>query len=130
MFFERRFLLFVAAGGISVLANFMSRIAFSHWVSYPLAIAFAYVVGMVVAFVLMRQLVFDAGGRSVGPQVLTFAAVNAWGFAQTLVVSFLLARWALPAIGIMQHVEEIGHFVGLCLLALTSYALHRTATFR
>lgn len=130
MFLERRFLLFLAAGGISVLANFLSRMAFSHWVNYPVAIAFAYVVGMVVAFALMRQFVFDAASRSVGPQVLKFTAVNAWGFVQTLVVSFVMARWALPAIGVMKYAEEIGHFVGLSLLAVTSYALHRKATFR
>lgn len=130
MFLERQFLLFLAAGGTAALTNFLSRMVFSHWVSYPVAIAFAYVVGMVVAFVLMRRFVFDGTGRAVGPQALRFTAVNAWGFVQTLVVSFVLARWALPAIGVMTYAEEIGHFFGLSLLAMTSYALHRMATFR
>jgi putative flippase GtrA len=130
MFLERRFVLFVAAGGASVVANFLSRIAFNHWVDYSVAVALAYLVGMVVAFVLMRRFVFDAGGRSLRPQVLKFTAVNAWGFVQTLVISLLLARWVLPAVGIVSHAEEIGHFLGLSLLALTSYVLHRMATFR
>jgi len=130
MFLERRFGLFVAAGGASVVANFLSRIAFNRWVDYSVAVALAYLVGMVVAFVLMRRFVFDAAGRSVAPQVLKFTAVNAWGFVQTLVISLLLARWVLPAVGIVSHAEEIGHFFGLSLLALTSYALHRMATFR
>jgi putative flippase GtrA len=128
--FERRFLLFLAAGGTSVVANFLSRMLFSRWVSYPVAIALAYVVGMVVAFVLMRQFVFGAVARSVGPQALKFAVVNAWGFVQTLGVSYALARWILPAAGVTWYVEEISHFFGLCLLAVTSYTLHRTATFR
>lgn len=130
MFLRRQFVFFLAAGGISVLANFLSRMAFSHWVNYSTAIALAYAVGMVVAFLLMRWFVFDGAGRSIGPQVLKFTAVNAWGFVQTLVVSLVLARTVLPAIGVTQHAEEIGHFFGLSLLAVTSYALHREATFR
>jgi putative flippase GtrA len=130
MFLQRQFLLFVAAGGTSVLVNFLSRVAFSHWVDYPVAIALAYLVGMAVAFVLMRWFVFDAASRSAGPQALKFAAVNVWGFVQTFVVSLVLARYALPGIGVTSHAEEIGHFFALSLLALTSYALHKTATFR
>src|SRR4030095_8562466 len=110
MFLERRFLFFVAAGGTSVLANFAARMVFSRWVSYPFAIALAYVVGMTVAFVLMRRFVFAASSHAVAPQLLKFTAVNAWGFVQTLVGSFVLARWALPAAGIVHHAEEIGHF--------------------
>jgi putative flippase GtrA len=130
MFFERRFLFFVAAGGVSVVANFLSRILFSQWASYPVAVALAYLVGMVVAFVLMRQVVFQATGSSVAPQALKFTVVNAWGFVQTLLVSLALARWVLPAVGVTRYAEEIGHFLGLSLLAVTSYAMHKLATFR
>jgi putative flippase GtrA len=130
MFFERQFLFFVAAGGTSVVANFLSRVLFSFWFSYPVAVALAYLVGMVVAFILMRQVVFQAAGRSLAPQVLKFTIVNAWGFVQTLLVSLALARWALPAAGVTRYTEEIGHLIGLSLLAVTSYAMHRLATFR
>jgi len=130
MLLQRQFLRFVAAGATSVVANFLSRLAFSRWMDYPYAVALAYTIGMAVAFALMRRFVFDAAGRAMGPQLLRFSAVNAWGFVQTIAVSLALARWALPALGVVRYAEEIGHFASLSLLTLTSYALHRIATFR
>jgi putative flippase GtrA len=126
----RRFGLFVVAGGIAAAANYGSRFGFSLWFSYPVAIICAYLVGMAVAFVLMRHYVFDGGGKALGPQVVKFALINLLAVLQTLVVSLLLARWLLPAIGISEHVEAIAHAVGVAVPVITSYFGHRKATFR
>lgn len=126
----RSFGLFVIAGGIAAAANYGSRFAFSVWFSYPVAIVLAYLVGMLVAFVLMRQYVFDAAGKDLGPQIVKFVLVNALAVLQTLLVSLLLARWALPALGMLQHAEAIAHAVGVAVPIATSYILHKRATFR
>jgi putative flippase GtrA len=126
----QRFTLFLIAGGIAAGANYASRFGFSLWFSYPTAIVLAYLVGMAVAFALMRQYVFDASGKALGPQVLRFAGVNVLAVLQTLVVSLLLARWILPAAGIVDHAEAIGHAFGVAVPAVTSYLGHRYATFR
>lgn len=126
----RNFGLFVVAGGIAAAANYGSRFAFSLWFSYPVAIVLAYLVGMMVAFVLMRQYVFDAVGRELLPQIVKFVGVNALAVIQTLVVSLLLARWILPAMGVVHYVEAIAHAVGVAVPIATSYVLHKHATFR
>ena len=126
----RRFVLFVAAGGIAAAANYGSRFAFSVWFDYPTAIVLAYLVGMLVAFLLMRQYVFDGRGKSLGPQVAKFVGINVLAVLQTLVVSLVLARWALPAIGVITHAEALAHAVGVAVPVLTSYLGHRHATFR
>ena len=125
-----RFGLFLAAGGVAALANYGSRFAFSHWFSYPVAIVLAYLVGMTVAFALMRQYVFDARAKALGPQVLAFVLVNVLAVLQTLVVSLVLARWALPALGMTEHTEAIAHAVGVAVPIVTSYFGHKHATFR
>jgi putative flippase GtrA len=127
---SHRFGLFLVAGGIAAAANYGSRFGFSLWFSYPVAIVLAYLVGMTVAFILMRQYVFDGRGKEVGPQVLRFVVVNVLAVVQTLVVSLVLARWLLPVLGVTQHVEAIAHAVGVAVPVITSYFGHRLATFR
>lgn len=125
-----QFVRFVFAGGIAAAANYGSRFLFSAWMPYPAAITCAYLVGMAVAFVLMRRYVFAAGGQPVLPQVWKFAIVNMLALLQTLVVSMLLARWVLPSLGVEQHVEAIAHLVGVIVPVFTSFIGHRQATFR
>jgi putative flippase GtrA len=126
----KRFGLFVVAGGIAAAANYGSRFGFSLWFSYPVAIVCAYLVGMAVAFVLMRQYVFEGNGKPLGPQVVKFGLVNLLAVLQTLAVSLVLARWLLPAVGVTAHVEAIAHAVGVAVPVITSYFGHKKATFR
>jgi putative flippase GtrA len=126
----RRFGLFLLAGGIAAAANYGSRFGFSIWFSYPVSIVLAYLVGMAVAFALMRQYVFEGRGKAIGPQALRFVGVNVLAVAQTLLVSLLLARWLLPAAGIASHGEAIAHAFGVAVPVVTSYFGHRLATFR
>jgi putative flippase GtrA len=127
---SRRFALFLLAGAIAAGANYGSRFGFSVWFDYPTAIVLAYLVGMAVAFALMRQYVFEGHGKALGPQVLKFAGVNLLAVLQTLIVSLVLARWALPAIGVVEQAEAIAHAVGVAVPVVTSYLGHRHATFR
>ena len=72
----RQFVRFLFAGGIAAAANYGSRFLFSHWVGYELAIILAYLVGMLVAFMLMRGHVFAAKGKALVPQVGKFIGIN------------------------------------------------------
>lgn len=125
-----QFIRFVLAGGVAAAVNYGSRFVFNLWMPFEAAVVLAYLMGMAVAFVLMRQYVFNAGAGGLGPQVLKFALVNALALAQTLVVSIVLARWALPAMGVTQHVEAIAHFVGVAVPVFTSFVGHRRMTFK
>ena len=127
---NQRFVRFLLAGGIAAAANYGSRFAFSVWFRYEIAIVLAYLVGMAVAFLLMRSYVFDGRGKALAPQVTKFVAVNLLAVLQTLVISVVLARWALPAAGITAHTEALAHLVGVLVPVATSYAGHRLATFR
>ena len=126
----RQFAMFLVAGGIAALANIGSRIVFSHWLSFAIAIICAYVVGMIVAFALNRLFVFQAPQHGLHHQVLWFTAVNVAAVLQTLGISFLLARWLLPWWGVYRHVDTIAHVIGVAVPAVTSYLGHRYVTFR
>ena len=126
----RQFAGFLVAGGIAAAANVGSRILFSRLVGLELAVILAYLVGMTVAFVLMRAAVFPPSAAPIGRQVALFAAVNLAALLQTLVVTLLLARWLLPAAGLRSHVEEIAHIVGVGVPIVTSFFGHKYLSFR
>jgi putative flippase GtrA len=127
---QREFWRFLAAGGAAAAANFGSRFLFSVWLRYEWAIVFAYIVGMAVAFLLMRGYVFNASAKPPARQVAIFVAVNLLALLQTLLVSIALARWVLPYVGVISRTEAIAHFVGVLVPVATSYFGHRMLTFR
>jgi len=120
---------FLAAGGIAAAANVLSRIVFSGFVSLPIAVVLAYLVGMAVAFVLMRQFVFPPGRHGVHRQIAVFALVNLAAVLQTLVVTLLLADFALPWLGMRRHVDLTAHIVGVCIPIITSFVGHKRWSF-
>ena len=126
----RQFAGFLVAGAIAAAANVGSRILFSRLVGLELAVILAYLVGMTVAFVLMRAAVFPPSAAPIGRQVALFAAVNLAALLQTLVVTLLLARWLLPAAGLQAHVEEIAHVFGVGVPIVTSFFGHKYLSFR
>lgn len=125
-----QFFRFLFAGGIAAAANLGSRFIFNQWMSYEAAIVLAYLVGMLVAFLLMRGHVFDAKGQSLSMQILKFVGVNLFAVIQTLIISVALARWVLPALGVQNHVDAIAHLVGVLVPVLSSYFGHKYLTFR
>lgn len=125
-----QFVRFLVAGGIAAAANYGSRFLFSCWVGYEQAIVLAYLVGMFVAFMLMRGHVFDAKGKALAPLVAKFVAVNILAVLQTLIISVVFARWVLPALGIIEHVEALAHLIGVLVPVVTSYFGHKFLTFR
>jgi putative flippase GtrA len=121
---------FLGAGAVAAAANFGSRFAFSWLLPYEAAVVAAYGVGMLVAFLLMRHFVFDAGEGPWRRQAAWFSLVNLLAVLQTVAVSSLLARWALPALGVAQHREALAHALGVAVPVLSSWVGHRHASFR
>ncbi len=125
-----QFMRFLCAGGIAAGANYGSRFLFSQWVDFEPAIILAYLVGMCVAFVLMRGHVFEAREKSLTPQIVNFVLVNVFAVLQTLIISVILAYWVLPAWGIIEHSESLAHLVGVLVPVITSFFGHKYLTFK
>lgn len=129
-YLSRQFILFLVTGGTAALVNFVSRIVYSQWVSFPAAIVLAYLTGMVMAFGLARSLVFQQSQQSFGRSALLFLAVNVFAVLQTWLISMGLAIYALPDLGVTRWVDEIAHAVGVVVPVFTSYLGHKHFTFR
>lgn len=126
---SKEYLSFLAAGGASVVANISARVVLSAWLPYPISVAIAYVVGMVVAFLLMKRYVFTRSTKPLRAEVIGFCVVNALGLVQTVAVSYAALAYAFPMLGFVWQSELLAHGLSLATLAVTSFFLHRRFTF-
>jgi putative flippase GtrA len=127
---RKQFLYFILTGGVAAVVNFSSRIVLSHWMSYAEAIATAYAMGMLTAFVLNRLFVFREASNPLYHQAFWFTVVNLAAVLQTLLVSLGLARLLFPAIHFRWHPESVAHAFGVAFPVLTSYIGHKRLSFR
>lgn len=125
-----RFVRFLACGGFAAAVNWASRFAWNLIMPFSLAVLAAYVTGMVVAFILFREFVFERSGSDTSEQVRNFVIVNIVGMAATWALANFLVYWALPAAGVTSHVEAIGHGIAIFAPVVTSWFGHRFLTFR
>ena len=124
-----RFFVFLATGGLAALVNLVSRYLLTPVVGYEISIIVAYLIGMVVAFALFRTVVFGRSDLSIAVESYRFVIVNMVALALVWIISVALARFIFPAIQFQWHSEDIAHFIGTCVPAITSYLGHSKYTF-
>jgi putative flippase GtrA len=120
---------YLLCGGISVVCNWSSRFAFSLIMPFWAAVACAYLIGMITAFLMFRAFVFPKSPTPLNRQIRGFVLVNMLGLAQTWGLSVLLVDWFLPRIGWTFHAEALAHAAGLAAPTVTSWFGHRYLTF-
>lgn len=129
-FMSRQFLAFLLTGGTAAAVNFGSRIAYSVWLDFSLAVILAYITGMITAFVLAKLFVFKQSQQSVHRSAAFFVLVNLVAILQTWAISMGLAYYLLPSLGVTLLVPEIAHAVGVAVPVFTSYIGHKRWSFR
>ena len=120
---------FLLLGGVAAGVNLVARAALQPWTGFEIAVAAAYVCGMIVAYNLFRVFVFGASGRSLASEAWRFTLVNLVSLVLVWVISVGLARFAFPALAFTWHADTIAHFAGVLSPALTSWIGHKRYTF-
>ena len=129
LFISREFVVFVITGGIAAAANFMSRIALSFLgMDFYLAVIIAYVIGMVVAYMLFKVVVFKKDEISLKKSIAYFCIVNLVGVLLTFCLSNFLYYILLKDLHYFR--AEISHGIGIMLPAVSSYIGHKYFTFK
>jgi putative flippase GtrA len=128
-FINREFIVFLGIGGLAAAVNFFSRLVYSRWLDFSEAVIVAYVTGMVVAYILMRLLVFTKSDQPISKSIVFFVLVNGFGILQTFAVSMIL-YYLLPLLGVTRWVPEIAHGVGIAVPAFSSYIGHKRFSFK
>ena len=130
-YFTKEFLLFLLCNGFAAVVNFCSRIVFSIWLDYTIAIVIAYICGMITAFTLNKFFVFNKRQASKTPrQFLIFAVVNVLAVAQTLLFSLLFRNVIFPGMNFTFYPDEVAHLIGVAIPVFTSFLGHKYFSFK
>lgn len=127
---RRQFFLFVVTGGIAAVVNVLSRIGFSQFLRFELAVLAAYGIGMIAAYVLARRFVFRRTRQSIRRSFAAFALVNLAAVLQTWLVSIGVRSILLPLLGFAALVDLIAHSCGVAVPVFTSFLGHKHVSFR
>lgn len=129
-YFTPEFVKFFGCSTIAAGVNFGSRILFSLFAPYAIAIVLAYCCGIITAFVLNKIFVFKESKAKTYRQFMMFVVVNLFGLAQTLLVSLLLMGVVFPKVGFTFHPEEVAHLIGVGIPVFTSFLGHKYLSFK
>jgi len=129
-FYSKQFIGFLITGGIAATVNFLSRIFYNQYCSFSTSVLFAYLTGMVTAFVLAKIFVFKSSEQSVKRSAIIFALVNLLAAAQTWLISMGLNFYVLPILGVEQHIADIASAIGIAFPVFTSYLGHKHWSFK
>ena len=127
---RERFLRFLLSGGVAAAVNWLSRILFSQWLDYGMAVTLAFFCGMFTGFVLFRLFVFGAGKNPLTHSVGYYVLINVAALGITWSVSVGLGLHLFPAIGMTLYPLEIAHATGIVAPTIASYFGHKLLTFR
>ena len=127
---KKKFLSFILSGGIAALINIISRVIISKFLAYEYAIIIAYIIGMITAYILVKNFVFINKGISNIKSIPAIVNVNFFALVQTWVASIILRNHFLPLFNINNNKDIYAHIIGVCIPIFSSYYGHKHITFR
>lgn len=127
---QQEFVKFFLVSLFAAVVNFGSRIFFSTFMGYVLAVVLAFCCGVITAFVGNKHLVFKRGKEKTIKQFYIFLLINIGGLLQTLIVSLLFKNLVFPAFHFAYHTEEISHLIGIGIPVFTNYFAHKYFSFK
>jgi putative flippase GtrA len=130
MVLNREVIAFLICGGLAAFVNWAARIVLSLAMPFEAAVGLAYLIGMIVGFLLYRHIVWRDPDDTSLRQIAMFVVVNAasavivFGAAVTLRLAFS-TTFGMHAFG-----DAIAHGVAIGLGAVSNFAGHRMLTFQ
>lgn len=127
---NKEFTLFLISGGIAAISNILSRIIFNFFLPFSVSVVMAYLVGMIVAYYLMKNRVFRYKKYDVR-SVLYFILINLFALLQTYIVSvggvIVCNKYGITLYG---YYRLVCHIAGVLVPVFSSYIGHKYLTFK
>ncbi len=128
-FLTKQFLGFLAVGGLAALLHWLARLFLSIWLPFSLAVVIAYMVGMLVAFLLNSIFIFPTSEKARHAQARDFVLVNLSFFPVVWLAAVQINHW-LKTVGMISHSEELAHALAIPLPMLATFLIYKFFTFK
>jgi len=127
---SNQFFLFLITGGVAAGCNFFSRVILEKFFTFSTSVILAYLIGMVIAFLLNKFFVFKKSTQDLNKSILFFILINLLGFLQTWFISTSLKSYIFPYLGLVYNSGNIAHIIGIIFPILSSYFGHKKLSFK
>lgn len=128
-FYSEQFLLFTLVGLIAALLHWLSRMVFSYWFDFSIAVGLAYFVGMLVAFILNRLYVFPKSVKPLYKQIYVFTITNLV-FFPIVWISTIEIHKVLVINKFLFYTEAIAHAIAISLPMLITFLIYKMLAFK
>ena len=124
-----QFIKFLFCGFIAALVNWISRLLFNDFmfINLSLSIIFAHVLGMLIAFLLFRIVVFKSN-KNILQSISSFTIVN----ILSLILIYLMTISIINILSFSDldilYIKGISHAIAISITSITSYVLHKKFT--
>ncbi len=127
-FLSFQFLLFLLVGATAASLHWLARCLISIWLSFPVAVAIAYFIGIAVAFELNRRYVFPSTLRPVRKQARDFLLVNLIFFPVVWGASIFIKR-LLNEMTVIAHADGIAHGLAITIPVFMTFLIYKFIAF-
>ena len=129
-FFSKQFLFFCMVGGLAALLHWLARIILSFWLSFPWAVTFAYLVGMIIAFLLNSLFVFRRSNKDIRKQAFSFVIVNLSFYPVVWIISIGM-NYFLISYGVNETYSELlAHGIAVAFPMFATFLIYKFHTFK
>lgn len=128
-FFTKQFLLFLIAGSLAAILHWAARLILSIWLPFIWAVAFAYLWGIIIGFMLNSFLVFPLSLKARHIQARDFILVNLF-FLPLVWSASVQINELLKVYGVITHSEEIAHALAIPLPMLATFIIYKFFAFK
>ncbi len=122
---------YILFSGLAVLINIVSRMVLSNYLNmvYYLAITTAYILGMIVNFVLNKNYNFPEGPRKYYQELRTFMVISFIGLFLTNGMAYLILMLIQSQSEII-YKKSIAHILAVGFVSIYSFIAHKLLTYK
>ncbi len=128
-YFTKQFAIFLVVGGVAGLLNWGACMMLTKWFSFSSAIVFAYMIGMMVAFMLNHRFVFPHSTKATRVQATQFVLVNLLCIPVVWFISIQVSQF-LTNVHFFWFHKELAHAVGIASPVLFTFLIYKFFTFK
>lgn len=122
---------FSILSGLAALANIGSRIILSGFLSFQMAVSGAYILGMILNFILNKRFTFPDGPRKTVAELRTFSCIALFGlFLTNLLSAGFLVGYSTMMSTSNQILETLAHISAVGLVGVYSFLGHKYFSYR
>jgi len=128
-FFTKQFLLFFTAGSFSAILHWLARVFLSVWLPFAWAVLIAYIIGIIIGFLLNSFLVFPNSDKARHAQARDFILVNLSFMPLVWSASMQVNNW-LKTHAMLSHTEELAHAIAIPLPMFATFLIYKFFAFK